>query len=87
MRAVPDMVRQWVPNEFVSLGTDGFGVSDTRAATRRHFHVDGPSVAYRALQVLARRGEVDRGLPAKAFEQYRLDDVNAGTSGNAGGEA
>jgi len=87
MRAVPDMVRQWVPNEYVSLGTDGFGVSDTRAATRRHFHVDGPSVAYRALQVLARRGEVDRGLPAKAFEQYRLDDVSAGTSGNAGGEA
>ncbi|MEH3075381.1 MAG: pyruvate dehydrogenase (acetyl-transferring), homodimeric type [Quadrisphaera sp.] len=87
MRAVPDMVRQWVPNEYVSLGADGFGVSDTRAATRRHFHIDGPSIAYRALQVLARRGEVDRGLPVKAYEQYRLDDVTAGTSGNAGGDA
>jgi pyruvate dehydrogenase E1 component len=87
MRAVPDQIRQYVPQEFVSLGTDGFALSDTRPAVRRHFHVDGPSVAYRALQLLARRGEVDAGLPAKAYAQYRLDDVTAGTTGNAGGES
>jgi pyruvate dehydrogenase E1 component len=88
MRAVPDQVRQFVPNEFVSLGTDGFAISDTRPAARRSFHVDGPSVAYRALQVLARRGEVDRALPGKAYQQYRLDDVRAGDTGvKGGGEA
>ena len=87
MRAVPDQIRQFVPQEFVSLGTDGFGLSDTRPAVRRHFHVDGPSVAYRALQVLARRGEVAPDVPVRAYEQYRLHDVNAGTSGNAGGDS
>jgi len=87
MRAVPDQIRQYVPQEFISLGTDGFGLSDTRPAARRHFHVDGPSMAYQALRTLARRGEVDAGLPAKAYAQYRLDDVTAGTTGNAGGES
>jgi pyruvate dehydrogenase E1 component len=41
----------------------------------------------RALQLLADRGEVDRSLPASAIEKYRLHDVNAGTTGSAGGES
>src|SRR5262249_22264057 len=40
MRAVPDQIASWVPGDFSSLGTDGFGFSDTRAAARRFFHVD-----------------------------------------------
>ena len=40
MRALPDLIRQWVPAPFASLGTDGFGLSDTRPAVRRHFNVD-----------------------------------------------
>ncbi|YAL82109.1 pyruvate dehydrogenase (acetyl-transferring), homodimeric type [Dermacoccaceae bacterium W4C1] len=87
MRAVQDQVAQWVPQDFVSLGADGFGFSDTRAAARRFFHIDGPSMAVRALQVLAERGEMPEDAPAKAAEKYKLLDVNAGTSGNAGGEA
>ncbi len=87
MRAVPDQVRQYVPNEYVSLGADGFGLSDTRPAVRRHFKIDGPSVAYQALRMLAARGQVPSDAPAKAYELYRLDDVTAGTSGNAGGDA
>ena len=61
---------------------DGFGFSDTRAAARRFFKIDGPSIAVRALQLLARRGEVDAAVPAQAAEKYRLDDVNAGASGS-----
>jgi pyruvate dehydrogenase E1 component len=87
MRAVPDQIRQYVPNHYASLGADGFGLSDTRAAVRRHFHIDGPSMAYRALTMLAHRGEVDADLPAQAYRKYRLDDVNAGATGNAGGDA
>ncbi|HEX5510675.1 MAG TPA: pyruvate dehydrogenase (acetyl-transferring), homodimeric type [Actinomycetales bacterium] len=87
MRAVPDQIRQYVPNEYVSLGTDGFGLSDTRAAVRRYFHVDGPSIAYQALGLLAKRGEVDASVPAQAYRQYKLDDVRAGTTGNTGGDA
>ncbi|WP_018155139.1 pyruvate dehydrogenase (acetyl-transferring), homodimeric type [Demetria terragena] len=87
MRAVQDQIQQWVPGDFASLGADGFGFSDTRAAARRFFHIDGPSVAVRALQVLADRGEVSEDAPRQAAEKYRLLDVTAGTSGNAGGDA
>ena len=87
MRAVPDQIAQFVPGDWSSLGTDGFGFSDTRAAARRFFKVDGPSVAVRTLQVLAQRGEIEIDIPAQAAQTYRLDDVNAGTTGNAGGDA
>ncbi len=42
MRQVQDQILNWVPGEFASLGADGFGFSDTRAAARRFFHIDGP---------------------------------------------
>ncbi|WP_136707071.1 pyruvate dehydrogenase (acetyl-transferring), homodimeric type [Agromyces sp. H66] len=87
MHAVPDQIRAYVPSDFATLGADGFGFSDTRPAARRFFKIDGPSVAVRALELLAERGEVDRSLPAQAIEKYRLHDVNAGTTGTAGGES
>ena len=59
MRQVQDQIGPWVPGDFASLGADGFGFSDTRPAARRFFHIDGPSVAVRALQMLAKRGEID----------------------------
>jgi pyruvate dehydrogenase E1 component len=87
MHAVPDQIRQFVPGDFATLGADGFGFSDTRAAARRYFKIDGPSVVVRTLQSLAARGAVDPSLPAQAIERYKLHDVTAGTSGNAGGES
>ena len=86
MKAVPDQIRPWVPEEFSALGTDGFGFSDTRPAARRFFHVDGPSITVRALQMLAARGWIDADVPARAAQRYRLLDVTAGESGNEGGE-
>jgi len=85
--AVPDQIRQFVPNDFATLGADNFGFSDTRAAARRFFKIDGPSVVVRTLELLAKQGKVDRSLASQAIEKYRLHDVNAGTSGNAGGES
>ena len=87
MRAVQDQILNWVPGEYHSLGADGFGFSDTRAAARRYFHIDGPSMVVKALQVLAKNGEIDPSWPAQAAEKYRLLDVSAGASGNAGGDA
>lgn len=87
MHAVQDQIRPWVPNRYATLGADDFGFSDTRAAARRYFKIDGPSVVVRTLQSLAEEGTVDRSLAAQAIEKYRLHDVNAGTSGNAGGES
>jgi pyruvate dehydrogenase E1 component len=87
MRQVQDQIINWVPGEFASLGADGFGFSDTRAAARRFFHIDGPSLVVRTLQQLAASGQVDPSWPARAAELYALDDVTAGKSGFAGGDA
>ncbi len=84
---VPDQIRAWVPGDYAVLGADGFGFSDTRAAARRHFLIDGPSMVVKTLQQLARRGEMSTDVVAKAVEKYRLLDVAAGTSGSAGGES
>jgi pyruvate dehydrogenase E1 component len=61
----------------VSLGTDGWGVSDTRPATRRHFLVDAQSITVAALMALAARGEVPPEAPRGAAARYRLDDPTA----------
>ncbi|MBO0900047.1 pyruvate dehydrogenase (acetyl-transferring), homodimeric type [Cellulomonas sp. zg-ZUI222] len=84
---VPDQVRAWIPGRYATLGADGFGFSDTRAAARRHFKIDGPSTVVRVLQQLVLEGKVDPSLPAQAIERYRLHDVTAGTSGNTGGDS
>ncbi len=84
---VADQVRAWIPGPYATLGADGFGFSDTRAAARRHFKIDGPSTAVRVLQQLARSGAVAPEAPAQAIERYRLHDVTAGTSGNTGGDS
>jgi pyruvate dehydrogenase E1 component len=80
MRAVPDQVSRWVPSDFTSLGTDGFGRSDTRAALRRHFHVDAESITVAVLSELARRGDVAGDVPTKAVERYRLRDERVAPS-------
>ena len=74
---VPDLIRPWVPAPFVSLGTDGFGLSDTRPAVRRHFNVDAESITVAALRALADRGEVDRSAVTDAAAKYRIDDPQA----------
>jgi pyruvate dehydrogenase E1 component len=75
MRAVPDQIARWVPSSspYTSLGTDGFGFSDTRPAARRFFHVDAESITLAVLSQLARSGEVDASLPAQAIAKYKLD--------------
>ena len=73
IRAVPDQIARWVPAPFSSLGTDGYGFSDTRAAARRFFHVDAESITLAVLSQLARRGEVKPESLGQAIEKYGLD--------------
>jgi pyruvate dehydrogenase E1 component len=87
MRAVPDQISRWVPGDYTSLGTDGFGFADTRGAARRFFHVDAQSIVVAVLEPLARRGEVKPEAPREAFDRYRLDDVSAAGAGTIGGDA
>jgi len=53
VRAVPDLIRAWVPGKYLTLGTDGFGRSDTRAALRRFFGVDAQGIARAAVRSVA----------------------------------
>jgi pyruvate dehydrogenase E1 component len=77
MRAVQDQIREWVPGDFISLGTDGWGMSDTRGALRRHFLVDAESITVQTLSMLAKRGEVDAALVQAAIDKYNLTDPAA----------
>ncbi len=87
MHAVPDMIRQWIPGDYATLGAEGFGFSDTRPAARRYFKIDGPSIAARALLELEKQGKVQKGMALELMNEFKLDDVRAGTSGSAGGDA
>jgi pyruvate dehydrogenase E1 component len=87
MRAVPDQISRWVPTDYTSLGTDGFGFADTRGAARRFFHVDAQSVVLGVLTALAKRGEVKPEAPREAIDRYKLLDVAAAGVGTVGGDA
>ena len=87
MRAVPDQISRWVPGDYTSLGTDGFGFADTRGAARRFFHVDAESIVVATLAELGRRGEVKPEAAREAIERYRLLDVRAAGTGTVGGAA
>jgi len=77
MRVVPDLIAPYAPHGLQSLGTDGFGLSDTRPALRRHFHVDAESIVVRTLASLADEGQVERATVREAVEKYRVRDVQA----------
>lgn len=83
MRGVPDQIAPWVPNEYASLGTDGFGMSDMRVALRRHFHVDPESITLSVLSMLAQRGEVKHETLQQAIDRYQLLDEQAASEQGA----
>ena len=73
MRIVPDQIAQWVPGGLMTLGTDGFGRSDTRAQLRRFFEVDAESTVIATLYALAQKGKIEKSVVAKAIKDL---DVN-----------
>jgi pyruvate dehydrogenase E1 component len=85
MRTVQDQIAPWIPQQFASLGTDGFGLSDTRGALRRHFKVDAESIVVATLAELAKSGDVRESVVQEALNKYRLDDISAADPGNTEG--
>jgi len=73
VRAVPDQVARWVPRPFTSLGTDGFGRSDTRHTLRRFFEVDAAHIVVAVLSSLARSGQAKPEEVAEAIARYGID--------------
>ena len=73
MKALPDLVRPWIDAPFVTLGTDGFGRSDTREALRAYFEIDAPSIAAAVVAALAKAGDMTSAAAAKAIETLGVD--------------
>ncbi|MDG1525115.1 MAG: hypothetical protein P8Q90_03490, partial [Candidatus Thalassarchaeaceae archaeon] len=78
---VPDLIRQWVSGDYVVLGTDGFGRSDTREALRRFFEIDAEHIVLATLSSLVRRGEIESGVYADAVKNldvsFERDDITS----------
>ncbi|HEV2453461.1 MAG TPA: pyruvate dehydrogenase (acetyl-transferring), homodimeric type [Verrucomicrobiae bacterium] len=73
VRTVPEQIAPWVPGGLFTLGTDGFGRSDTRARLRRFFEVDAESTVIGTLFALAEKGQVSRDVVAKAIKDLGVD--------------
>ena len=73
MRAVPDMIEKWVPGKYVSLGTDGFGRSDTREKLRKFFEVDKKHIVIYTLGALANEQLLESKQAEKAIKKYNID--------------
>jgi len=73
VKAMPDSIDRWLPGRLTSLGTDGFGRSDTRAALRNFFEVDCRYVVVATLGALAREGKVAASVVQQAISAYGID--------------
>ena len=73
VKTVPDQIARWVPQPFIPLGTDGFGLSDTRTALRQHFEVDARHIVVATLHGLAQHGELANDVVAAAIQHYGID--------------
>jgi pyruvate dehydrogenase E1 component len=77
VRAVPELIRAFVPRRYVTLGTDGFGRSDTRSELRRFFEVDRTSIVIAALKALVLEESLDANILESACQRYAKTSVDA----------
>jgi len=75
VRALPELIRAYVPRRYVTLGTDGFGRSDTRQSLRAFFEVDRVAIVTAALKALVDDGVIERAALAQAREKYGLTEA------------
>ncbi len=70
MKSLADQLARFIPGRMVPLGTDGFGMSDTREALRRHFEVDAESIALAAMDALRLDGKLDAAVVQEALDDF-----------------
>ena len=73
MKALPDSIARWFPRPPLTLGTDGFGRSESRPALRSYFGVDAVTIAWAALVDLSRQGQVSAADLRKARQRLGID--------------
>ncbi|WP_121666539.1 pyruvate dehydrogenase (acetyl-transferring), homodimeric type [Mesonia aquimarina] len=73
VKALPEAIASYFPEKLISLGTDGFGRSDNRAALRGFFEVDAEHIAYAALYGLAQQNQISMEELKKAAKKLTID--------------
>jgi len=73
IKAVPKMIERWIPGEYITLGTDGFGRSDTRENLRKFFEIDAEHIAAAVISSLLTEGKLTK---AKADSYMENLDIN-----------
>ncbi len=87
MRIVPEQIRPYLEQTFVSLGTDGWAVSDTRGALRRHFLIDTESIVVQSLKSLADLDEIKSQKVTEAINKYQLNNPAFADPGSTAGDS
>jgi len=87
MKLVPEQLRPYIKQDFATLGTDGWGVSDTRGALRRHFLIDAESIVVQSLSSLAKNNEIKQKVVNEAVSKYKLSDPAAADPGSTAGDS
>ncbi len=77
MKIVPDQIAPWIPGGLMSLGTDGFGRSDTRPNLRRFFEIDAELTVISALYALCQKGAIKSDVVEKAIKDLNVDPEKA----------
>ena len=82
MKVLPESLAKWVPGQLVSLGTDGFGRSESRAALRDFFEVDAKHIVLATLGALARENKISLAVVKQAVHNLGIDaeKLNPATS-------
>ena len=73
MKVLPQGIAGWVPGPFCSLGTDGYGLSESRSALRDYFEVSAEHIVIAALSTLARHGHIDTQEAVSALQDFKID--------------
>jgi pyruvate dehydrogenase E1 component len=73
LKLVADQIAPWVPGGLTTLGTDGFGRSDTRKNLRRFFEIDAQSVVIATLYALSKKGQVEPMVVEKAIREMGVN--------------
>jgi pyruvate dehydrogenase E1 component len=73
VKALPDLVREWIPGYLTSMGSEGYGMSDTREVLRRHFEIDKEMIVIGVLDALRKEGKIEASVLAQAITDLGVD--------------
>ena len=73
MKIFADQIREFIPNKYIVLGTDGFGRSDTRSQLRKFFEVNRYYIVVASLKALVEEGKLSTDKINEAIKKYNID--------------